>query len=153
MYSKEEKKKLVKDFWDGFDSYKKGVDYKTPRRWMLNKTGISHLHLRFEAERKYAQVSIEINHKNQARRLEIYEKLERYKNILQEGLEQELMWQFAYERDNGALVCRVYVELTGVDIHRKDQWESMYEFMCKNMTQLQENYLLIKELMEMKDGH
>lgn len=54
MYSREEKKALVKKFWDSFKVYTieqnelKGIYSK----WMLDRTGINDLDLRFEVGRR-----------------------------------------------------------------------------------------------------
>ncbi len=109
MYSKDEIKELHLNFWQNFKSYcqtHQSLNYQK-KRWILNETQIRGVALRFELERKNAKVIMELQNKQEDRRLQIFEILERYKVILQEGFVNSLIWEFYHQReDNGQQVCR-----------------------------------------------
>jgi hypothetical protein len=142
MYSKEEIKELRLKFWNGFK--------KThPKKWLFNKTQVNGLVFRFDVDRENAWVILELQHKNEDRRLKIFEILERYKRVLEEGFSEGLVWEFFHEReDNGQEVCRIYTRLGEVDWHRQQQWPEIYDFFFRNMFQLEENFLMIKEVLK-----
>ena len=148
MYSIEEKKQLVTNFWNGFNMYCSHQPFLKGRRriWMLHKTKVPHVQLKFDPGRDGIQIILELLHRNENERLEVYELLERCKTILEDGFSNGLIWDFAYMRENGQEVCRIYTEKKGLDIHRQRDWEEMYEFMAANMLQMEKNFLEVREL-------
>lgn len=148
VYSIEEKKQLIQNFWTGFDLFCSRMHFLNGRRkkWLLHRTKINQVHLKFDPGRNSVKVVVELLHRNELKRLEMFEKIEQYKVILEEGFPDGLIWDFAFERDSGQQVCRIYAELKNVDIHRQSQWEVMYEFMAKSMFQLENNFLEIRDL-------
>lgn len=153
MYTKEEKKALVKSFWQHFDNYcrlQPELSWKK-KKWVLHRTGLSHVHLKFEPGRKQVIVMLELNHNDEDRRLEIYERLLQYKPIIEQNLEEELIWDLVYTRELGEEVSRIYMVLEGVDIHRQNDWLKIFQFMATKMDVLQNNFMEIAELI--KDEH
>jgi len=148
VYSKEEKKQLTENFWAGFTLYCSRMPFLRGRRrtWVLHQTKVPNVHLKFEPDRNGVKVVLEIQHRNEEKRLEMFEKLEQYKVILEEGFENGLVWDFAFERETGQQVCRIFTMLSGVDINRQVQWEEMYTFMAQNMYKLETNFLELREL-------
>ena len=118
------------------------------KKWLLHRTSVSHVHLLFDLSREDVKVVLELNHNDESKRLEMFEKIEKYKGIMDQGFEQGLIWDFAYQRDSGQEVCRIYVKLEGVDFHKQSQWEVMYEFMARQMFQLETNFLEIRDLIK-----
>ena len=149
MYSKEEKKRLVQTFWDLFDKYCNSYSELKGRKkkWILYDTGVSRVDLKFDVGRQNARVILEINHRDEVRRLELYEKIEQYKAIIEQDFEEGLIWDFAFLRDNGQEVCRIYTQLDGVDLHRQNQWPEIYQFFAENMLKLERNFLEIRDLL------
>jgi hypothetical protein len=149
MYTKEEKKALVKSFWIHFDNYcnlQPELSWKK-KKWVLHRTGIKNIDLKFEAGRKHVAVMLELNHKNEDQRLEYYERLLQYRVILEQGLE------LAYTRPMGEEVSRIFTSLRGVDIHRQSDWHAMFQFMAEKMTLLQHNFLEIADFIEDENMH
>jgi len=148
MYTKEEKKELVRRFWASFDDYCNNIPLLAvkKRKWILHKTKISNVSLKFETGRENARVILEIGHRNEARRLMVYEIFEKYKVILEQDFPEGLIWDFAFTRDNGQPVCRIYSQLNNVDFHRQDQWPQIFDFFAKNMHLLENNFLEIRDI-------
>jgi len=154
MYSREEAKKLRKDFWILFGKRCEIVpelQYRK-KKWMLYDTKISGVDLKFDIDRFEAWVMIEVNAKDEDRRLEIFETLQKYRIILEEGFENGLEWELCYTRELGEEVCRIYVMQDGFDIHRQNQWPDIYNFFIENMLKLEQNFLEIRDLLQEELG-
>lgn len=115
---------------------------------MLYDTKINGVDLKFDIDRYEAWVMIEVNAKTEDRRLHIFETLEKYKILLEEGFENGLEWELCYTRESGEEVCRLYVMQDGFDIHRQNQWPDIYNFFIDNMLLLERNFLEIRDLLE-----
>ena len=150
MYTKEEKKALVKNFWQHFDNYCRLQPELAGRKkmWVLHRTGVPSVDLKFEPGRKRTMVMIECNHKDEDERLEMFENLLQYRSVLEEGLENALTWDLVYTRLSGEEVSRVYTSLENKDIHRQNDWHSMFQFMASNMNILQKNFMDIAEFLK-----
>ncbi len=151
MYSKEELKKLRLTFWERFGKrceVHPELKYRK-RKWMLHRTKIKGVALRFEVSREDAKVILELSNRSETLRLKAFEFLERYKVLLEQGFENGLIWDFFHEReDSGKQVCRIYTQLSGVDFHRQHQWPDIFNFYIDNMLRLEHNFLEIKDLLD-----
>ena len=150
MYTKEEAKQLRKEFWILFGKRCSIVPelMGKKKKWVLYDTKISGLDLKFEVERESVMVMIELNRKNEAKRLDMFEKLLQYKRILESGFDGGLTWDFLYVRNAGEEVCRIYREQAGFDIHRKNQWPDIFNFLIENMLKLENNFMEIRDILK-----
>jgi hypothetical protein len=148
MYSKDETKILRKEFWIVFARRCEIVQElkHKKKKWVLYDTGLRGIDLKFEVTRKEALVMIEINSQEESRRLEIFETIQKYRLMLEDGFTVPLTWDFCFVRDSGQEVCRIYTALPNVDFHQQVQWPSIFNFYIDNMLLLENN------LMEIKDG-
>ena len=85
MYSKQENQKLKQEFWVTFSE-------KYPRKWILYNTKIKDFSFKFFVDNTKAQVIIDIEHRNQEKRLAYFQKLEALKNILQDEFIKDLVF-------------------------------------------------------------
>lgn len=150
MYTKEELKQLKTDFWEGFSIYCSNISAFGGRKskFMLYNTKMKGVELKFDATREGAFVILEINLKDESKRLQRYEQFEKYKLIMEEGFADGLIWDFVYIRESGQEVCRIYTQKRGIDIHRRIQWMQFYEFMAYEMLKLEKAFKTVKELIE-----
>jgi len=139
MFSKEEAKKLREEFWDQFKRMSAGrrARKKLPGNWMLDQTGIKALNLRFHVDREVAQVGIDLETRNMNKRIELFEKLESLKKLIEKAMESPLLWELEYIRENGKSVSRIYLQMEGVDIYKRDTWNEAHKFMFTNMMKLE----------------
>ncbi len=150
MYSKDERKQLVKDFWGGFGDYY-GMIIKAHlgrSKFMLYDTKMKGVELKFDATRDGAFVILEINHKVQEQRMKLYDHFESYKVVMEQDFPEGLIWLRDYRRESGQRVSRIYTQKLGIDIHRQDQWEEFYAFMCDGMIKLELAFGDVKEAYE-----
>ncbi len=141
MYSKEEKKELNLEFWRKLGNRTRKIPGQRGRVkvWIGDKTGIRGVDLRFDVSRQKIAVALELNSKNEERRLMLYEKLEATKKIFENEYGEPLTWDFAYERDNGSVVCRVYKEMEA-DYLVPEQWPKIFDFMINNMLRMEKAF-------------
>jgi hypothetical protein len=156
MYSKEEIKKLSVDFWNLFGKrceVHPELMYKK-RKWVLHRTKIKEVALRFEISRDDAKVILELGNRSENLRLKAYEFLERYKVVIEDGFEHGLIWEFFHEReDSGKVVCRIFNRLPNVDFHRQNQWPEIFNFYIENMLLLENNFLSVRDLLQEELRH
>lgn len=151
MYSKEEAKKLRVDFWQMFGKrceVHPELQYRK-RKWLLHRTKIKDVALRFDINREDAKVILELSSRSEKLRFKAYEFLEQYKVVLEKGFSDGLIWEFFHEReDSGKEICRIYTRLTGVDLHRQNQWPDIYNFYIENMLKLENNFIELRDLLQ-----
>lgn len=151
MYSKEEAKKIRLHFWEQFGKQCKIHPLLGERRkkWMLHRTKIPGVALRFEADRSNAKVILELSQRNEDKRLKAFEILQNYKVVLEDGFPDGLIWEFFHEReDSGQEVARIYNILPNVNLFRQIQWPDIFNFFIENMARLEENFLQIRDILK-----
>lgn len=151
MYSKEEAKKLRFSFWELFGKRCEvhPLLKNRKRKWLLHRTKIKGVALRFEVGRENARVILELSQRNEELRLKAFEILEQYKAIVEAGFENGLTWEYYYQReDSHQEVCRIYSTLENVDLHRQNQWPDIYNFFIENMLKLEENFLAVRDILK-----
>jgi hypothetical protein len=150
MYSKEELKLLKKEFWEGFGSFcsMHPAFKKRKSKLMLYNTKLKGVELKLDATRDGAYVILEINHSDSNRKFEIYEKLESCRTLIEKNFPQGLIWDFAYIRECGTEVCRIYTFQPGLDIHRRTDWMAFYRFLTEEMLKLEKAFKTVKELLD-----
>lgn len=150
MYSQDQSKLLRKEFWIVFARRCEIVPElrHKKKKWVLYDTGLSGIDLKFDVNRHEALVMIEINSREEARRLEIFETMQKYRLLIEAGFTEPLTWDFCYERESGQQVCRIYTSISNVDFHRHNQWPEIFNFMIDNMLILENNFMEIKDGLE-----
>ena len=119
------------------------------KKWILHRTKIKGVALRFEIGRENAMVILELSNRSEDKRLQAFEILERYKTIVETGFENGLEWEYYHQRgDSNQEVCRIYKTLENVDLHRQNQWPDIYNFFIENMLQLEENFLAVSDILK-----
>ena len=147
MFSKEDAKQLREEFWDRFKSMSapRRARKRLAGKWVLSQTGIKALNLRFHVDREVAQVGIDLETRNLDKRIELYEKVESLKKLLEEAMESPLIWELEYNRENGKSVSRIYLQKNGVDIYKRETWAAAHQFMYENMMKLETFYREYKD--------
>ena len=87
MYSREETQELKRAFWIAFAE-------KHPRKWLLYNTKIKDFTFKFFVDNKKAQVIIDIEPKDDIKRIAYFEKLESLKNIIDEEFIKDLVYEY-----------------------------------------------------------
>ena len=141
MFSKEEAKQVRQDFWTFF-----GKRYD--RKWTLYNTKIKDVVLKFSMEDSRAIISVDIEHDDELFRHYYFEKFESFKSIMCEEINEDLIFDKAYELKSGKIISRIYIFMDGVKITRKTDWPDVYEFFHENMDKLESFFWEYKDFIE-----
>lgn len=126
MYSKEQALHIKKEFWTQFaDHY--------PRKWLLYNTKIKDFSFKFFVDNKKAQVLLEIEPKEENKRIIYYEKIESLKTIMIEDFLSDAIFERNFHLDNGKTVSRIWVEKLNVSINDKNTWVNIFDFFNDKM--------------------
>lgn len=143
MFSKEEALQIKKDFWIAF-----AAEY--PRKWLLYNTKIKDVTFKFYVDNKKAQVLLDIEPKDENKRIIYYEKVESLKNILLEDYLEDAIFERHFYLENGKEISRIWVEKTGISINNKNTWNTVFDFLNEKMDAFErffyENEDYIKDL-------
>jgi hypothetical protein len=134
MYSKEENQRLKREFWVEFAE-------KYPRKWVLYDTKIKDFSFKFYVENTKAQVLIDIEHRNDIKRIQYFEKLESLKNILEEEFIKDLVFEKDFVLENGKTISRIWVEKLSVSVSNRNYWNEIFSFFNEKMNALELFYL------------
>ena len=147
MYSKDELKNLKLEFWESFAAFCEVQPYLRGRKkmWTLYDTKVKGVELKFDATREGAFVILEVNHRNEDARLEMFERLTWYKDTLEMDFPEGLTWDICFVRDTGKQVARIYTSRSGIDFHRRQDWGEFFSFMASQMYLLERNFMSIAE--------
>ena len=78
-------------------------------------------------------------------RLEMFERLTWYKDVLEQDFPEGLVWDVCFVRESGEEVARIYARQTGADFHRRSDWGTLFAFMARQMYLLERNFMGIAE--------
>lgn len=125
MFSKQEAQQLKKEFWTAF-----GKSF--PRKWILYDTKIKDFSFKFHADHKKAEVSIDIEMKDEIFRNAYYEKIWSLESLLEEEVGEVKKDEF-YSLENGKIISRIWVRKENVSIYNKNTWREIFEFFVAKM--------------------
>lgn len=140
MFSKEEAATLKKEFWTAF-----GKSF--PRKWLLYDTKIKDLSLKFYADNKKAEVSLNIEMQDETLRNAYFEKFESLENIIKEEI-KDLHLDENHYLENGKLISKIYIELNNVSIFNKNSWRETFEFFVENMGKLENVFVSYEDFIK-----
>jgi len=141
MFSKEESKKLIQEFWTSF-----GKEY--PHKWILYNTKIKDLQLKFTFTTKFAQVSLDIVSQDEIIRYYYFEKLVSLKTILKTEYFPEIEFNENYKLPEGKIISRIYLQLDEVSIHNKKDWSGVFKFLHAKMLLLEDFFIEYNSYLE-----
>lgn len=130
MYSKEETQRLKREFWVAFAE-------KYPRKWVLYDTKIKDFSFKFYVDNKKAQVLIDIEPRSNEKRIAYFEKLEALKSILEDEFVKDLVYERDYTLESGKTISRIWVELAGVGVSNRNNWDAIFSFYFEKMNALE----------------
>ena len=113
---------------------------KYPRKWVLYDTKIKDFSFKFFADNKKAQVLIDIEHRNDEKRIVYFEKLESLKTILEDDFVKDLVFEKNFTLESGKTISRIWIEKTNISISNRNHWNEIFDFFYKNMHALEMFY-------------
>jgi hypothetical protein len=107
----------------------------------LYNTKIKDFSFKFYVENTKAQVQIDIESRNEVKRIQYFEKLESLKNILDEEFISDLVFEKNFSLGNGKVISRIWVEKQNVSVSNPKYWEEIFDFFNDKMNALELFYL------------
>lgn len=130
MFSKEESLFIKKEFWVQFaEAY--------PRKWLLYNTKIKDVSFKFYIDNKKAQVSLDIEPKEEEKRKIYFEKIQSLQTILLEEYLSEAILERNYYLESGKAISRIWVEKLGVSLNNKNTWPEIFDFFNETMSKFE----------------
>lgn len=131
MYSRAETAKIRKDFWTAFGQYMKPVPNADGLKvnWQNYKTGVKQIFFRMKAERGFASIGIELNHKDEEMQELVFGQFQEFKRLLEAELQEEWDWELHAFDESGNVVSRIQVVLDGVNVMEKGDWPAIISFL------------------------
>ncbi len=150
MFTKEQKKQIRQRFWNQFKSFsgKRKVKKGKPGKWIMNDTSIPQLKLKFHFDEQRAFAGFEVETRNLDKRIELFDKLEKLKSIIESAVEHKILWDLEAEVSGGKTVSRVIAELTGVNIYNENDWEKVNLFLYEVMEPIEDIFIEYSDILK-----
>lgn len=133
MFSKQEAQQIKKEFWTAF-----GKSF--PRKWLLYNTKIKDFSFKFSVDNKKAEVSLDIEMKDELYRNAYYEKIWSLEDILRDEYIGDFQKDEYYVNASGKTLARYWVELHQVSVYNKETWRDIFEFFVEKMDAFERFY-------------
>lgn len=133
MFSKQEAQQIKKEFWTAF-----GKSF--PRKWLLYNTKIKDFSFKFSVDNKKAEVSLDIEMKDELYRNAYYEKIWSLEDILRDDYIGDFQKDECYVNASGKTLARYWVELHQVSVYNKETWRDIFEFFVEKMDAFERFY-------------
>jgi hypothetical protein len=139
--------KLKQEFWTNFGQYMLPVISAEGEKpgWLNYKTGIRHLFFKMDAGRNFASIGIHIRNPDEFVRNDQFEKLLQLKNVLEDELGEEWIWEERAIDEHGAPYARVFTSLENVNIFERKDWPQVISFFKQRIIDLDRFWSMVKE--------
>lgn len=152
MFSKEDRIALTEEFWAELKQKSK-QRYGKRHSWVLQKTGIKGIQLKFEIERDEALVVLQCHSPSKDRREWLYDILKQYYRVIADIAGEAPIWDKEGDLETLQNMPSAYYRLEKVDYLQRKYWEEIHEFFIVYMKKMEDAYLEIKDVLknEIKD--
>jgi len=148
MYGKEEAYELRKLFWTSFGKYMKrhkSADYSKVN-WMNYKTGVKDLYFRLEADKRTANICVDLQMPDADIREIYYAQFKEVKSVFHDLTGAEWDWNENYTNDYNVTLTRLSIGIENVNMYNKDSWQTIFEFYEKYLIGMDEFWIEFKDL-------
>ena len=126
MFSKADSQKIKREFWIEFAEV-------YPRKWLLYDTKIKDFSFKFYVDNKKAQVTLDIEPKDEGKRKIYFEKIESLKQILHDDYLSDAIFEREFHLETGKVISKIWVEKTGISVFNKNTWPDIFDFFAEKM--------------------
>ena len=140
MYTSQESSRLKQSFWTTFGQYMAPLPSAEGIKvnWVNYKTGIPNISFKMDADNNTATISILLSHTDEGIQQLYFEQFLQLRRILEDTLQEEWIWQMPALNEYGRPVSRIYKQLKGVNIHKKEDWPELISFFKQRLVLLDE---------------
>ena len=97
-------------------------------KWVNYKTGVNDIYFRLHCDNKNAQISIDIQHKDEGIRELFLEQFLQLETALNNELGEEWDWDKEANTETGQQIIRISKTRNGVNLHNKNDWNEIFKF-------------------------
>lgn len=146
MYSKQEASQLRKDFWTSFGQYMSPVLSAEGEKvsWLNYKTGEKNIFFRMHADNKGAAIAIELAHTDTDIQQLYFEQFQQLKKIFEATVNEQWQWQLHTTDEYGETISRIFFELPGVSVFKREDWPRLISFFKPRIVALDEFWSNVK---------
>lgn len=146
MYTRQEASRLRQEFWTTFGQYMQPIPSSEGEKiaWLNYKTGEKNIYFRMQADNTKASIAIEITHPDPDLQDLYFEQFKELKTILHNTLDEEWHWVLHTTDEYGKTISRIYTELSGVSVFKKEDWPGLISFFKPRIIALDEFWSLVK---------
>ena len=119
MFSKADSQKIKREFWIKF-----AEEY--PRKWMLYDTKIKDFSFKFYVDNKKAQVTLDIEPKDDEKRKIYFEKIESLKQILLDEYLADAIFERNFYLETDKKISKIWIEKTAISVFKKNTWPEIF---------------------------
>lgn len=150
MYSRQEASRLRHEFWTIFGQYMSPILSAEGEKvnWLNYKTAERHINFRMHADNEKSIIAIELNHKDKDIQQIYFEQFIQFKNLFDDALHEEWIWQLHTYDDHGKIISRILKEKKGVNIFQKQEWPILISFFKPRIIALDEFWSKVKYAFE-----
>ena len=141
MFSKADSQKIKREFWIKF-----AEEY--PRKWMLYDTKIKDFSFKFYVDNKKAQVTLDIEPKDEEKRKIYFEKIESLKQILLDEFIEDIVLERHFHLETGKVISKIWVEKTEISVFNRNTWPAIFDFFYEKMDALERFFYEYKDYIE-----
>lgn len=116
--------------------------------WVNYKTGEKNIFFRLHADNKKTVVAIELTHNDAGIQQLYFEQFLQLRKLLEDAVGEEWIWQPHATDDYGKTVSRIYTELKGVSVFKKEDWADLISFFKPRIVALDEFWSNVKYAFE-----
>lgn len=151
MYSQQQASQLRQAFWTAFGLYMAPLSSAEGEKinWLNYKTGEKNIHFKMHADKKQAFIGIELTHNDKGIQQLYFEQFAELKKILENCLHEEWNWALHTRDENGKTISRIYTEMNGASIFKKEDWPALISFFKPRIIALDEFWSFARHSFEM----
>lgn len=141
MFSKADSQKIKREFWIEF-----AAEY--PRKWLLYDTKIKDFSFKFYVDNKKAQVTLDIEPKDEEKRKIYFEKIESLRTILRDEFLPDAVFERHFHLETGKVISKIWVEKTGISVFNRETWPEIFDFFYEKMDAFESFFYEYKDYIE-----
>jgi hypothetical protein len=141
MFTREEAKELNTLFWTSFGKYmqKHKSQFSFHNKWVNYKTGVKDIYFRLKMDKQRAEISIELQHKDEGIRQLFFEQFGELRKIFEQEVGQWEWIEHELQRSHEGIYAElsaIRIQLYDVNLYNKDTWQQTFYFFEDNIVKL-----------------
>ena len=151
MYTREQASQIRQDFWMRFGKYLLPILSSEGEKvnWVNYKTGIRNLFFRMNVTKDFAEISIDIMHRDPAYAKQLFQQFVMLRAALEIQTGEPWVWEESAQDEHGQPLSRIYRRQEGQNIFRQEDWPAIISFLKPRIIALDAFWCDYKMLFEM----